>query len=104
MNEFQFNCPKCGQNILAAAQWSGRAMTCPSCATRMIIPPEPSAALKKSGRRPMGMEAPPAERIRVKVPPKTGGGSTSPRRPKKSRPSLGPGPATSPRKKGVNDA
>ncbi|MCU0783951.1 MAG: hypothetical protein MUF81_07865 [Verrucomicrobia bacterium] len=38
MNEFKFNCPKCGQHILANASWIGRRIKCPSCGTRIAVP------------------------------------------------------------------
>jgi hypothetical protein len=37
MKEFRFNCPTCGQHILANAEWIGRRITCPSCDTRLTI-------------------------------------------------------------------
>jgi DNA-directed RNA polymerase subunit RPC12/RpoP len=47
MNEFKFDCPTCGQHILAAHEWIGREIDCPSCNTRLTIPP-PQKALKKT--------------------------------------------------------
>ena len=77
MNDFQFDCPKCGQNILAAADWAGRRMTCPSCETRITIP-DPTATPKKGRSRPLATEVPPKVRIRVKLPPKTGANPANP--------------------------
>jgi len=39
MSEFKFNCPKCGQHILANEEWGGRPIDCPACNTRITIPP-----------------------------------------------------------------
>jgi hypothetical protein len=38
MREFKFNCPACGQHILADVDWIGNQMSCPSCETRILIP------------------------------------------------------------------
>ena len=46
--EFKFNCPTCGQHILAAAAWIGRQIECPSCDTNITIPSPPKEE-KKSG-------------------------------------------------------
>jgi DNA-directed RNA polymerase subunit RPC12/RpoP len=37
--EFKFNCPNCGQHIMAATEWSGLGISCPSCYNRITIPP-----------------------------------------------------------------
>src|ERR1043165_6136528 len=42
--EFKFNCPACGQHILAASEWSGRRINCPSCEATMTIPSPPKEA------------------------------------------------------------
>jgi len=47
MNDFKFNCPKCGQHILANAAWIGRPVNCPSCDTRISIPAPEKPAKKK---------------------------------------------------------
>lgn len=36
--EFKFNCPSCGQHILANTAWVGRKFKCPSCNGQMKIP------------------------------------------------------------------
>ena len=46
MKEFTFNCPTCGQPILASKDWEGRQMNCPSCNTRITI----TAAAKRKKR------------------------------------------------------
>ena len=72
MDEFQFNCPQCGQHILVTAKWSGRRMACPSCETRFIIPAMPG----KNGGAPSAARpaivAPPKVKVRVKLPTKPG--------------------------------
>ena len=47
MNEFKFNCPKCGQHILANAAWIGRRLNCPSCDVSIAVP-APAKAQKKN--------------------------------------------------------
>ena len=37
MKEFTFNCPTCGQPILASKDWEGREMNCLSCDTRITV-------------------------------------------------------------------
>jgi len=54
MKEFTFNCPTCGQPILASKDWAGRRMKCPSCETRIVIkvptrPPKPKQHLPRTG-------------------------------------------------------
>ncbi len=46
--EFKFKCSSCGQNILAATEWSGRKINCPSCQTGITIP----AMAKGTKRKP----------------------------------------------------
>src|SRR5690349_18644376 len=46
MKEFKFNCPTCGQHILANTEWSGRKINCPSCQSQITIP-SPKAAKRK---------------------------------------------------------
>lgn len=48
MSEFKFNCPKCAQRILAASDWVGRQIDCPSCKTKIAIPSPAKPAAKKS--------------------------------------------------------
>lgn len=48
MSEFKFNCPKCAQRILAASDWVGRQIDCPSCKTKISIPSPAKPAAKKS--------------------------------------------------------
>jgi hypothetical protein len=47
MSEYKFNCPGCGQHILANEEWGGRQINCPSCKTRITIP-SPAKELKKN--------------------------------------------------------
>jgi DNA-directed RNA polymerase subunit RPC12/RpoP len=47
MKEFTFNCPTCGQPILATKDWTGRPMNCPSCETRIVIPARTQVTRKK---------------------------------------------------------
>ncbi len=49
MNDFKFKCPRCGQHILANAEWIGRPLECPSCNTRITVPaPQPRPKKKES--------------------------------------------------------
>jgi DNA-directed RNA polymerase subunit RPC12/RpoP len=48
MTEFKFNCPKCAQRILAASDWVGRQIDCPSCKSKIAIPSPAKPAAKKS--------------------------------------------------------
>jgi len=45
--EFKFNCPTCGQHILAATEWSGRQLECPSCEKQITVPAPPKDKKKK---------------------------------------------------------
>jgi hypothetical protein len=38
IKEFKFNCPTCGQHMVAETEWSGRRINCPSCDTGITIP------------------------------------------------------------------
>lgn len=59
MNEFKFNCPTCGQHILAAHEWIGRRIDCPSCQSKITIPhPEKVKKQGPSVRSP-GKQSPP---------------------------------------------
>lgn len=42
--EFKFKCPTCGQRILAATDWIGLGISCPSCQSRITIPAPAAAA------------------------------------------------------------
>lgn len=46
MKEFTFDCPTCGQPILASKDWEGRQMNCPSCNTGITI----TATVKRKKR------------------------------------------------------
>ncbi len=74
MNEFKFDCPKCGQHILAVADWSGRRIECPSCESKITIPPAPKLP-KKSARatQPIStpLPKPPDARLKVAAPTNT---------------------------------
>jgi DNA-directed RNA polymerase subunit RPC12/RpoP len=48
MKEFTFNCPTCGQPILAKRDWVGRQMKCPSCDTRITITVPAKGSSKKT--------------------------------------------------------
>ncbi len=58
MNEFKFNCPTCGQHILANAEWVGRRINCPSCETDLTIPAPTKTAKKKTQPVPPAPAAP----------------------------------------------
>ena len=47
MSEFKFNCPTCGQHILANENWVSRKINCPSCNSRIAVPP-PAKEPKKA--------------------------------------------------------
>ena len=79
MSEFKFNCSGCGQHILANEEWGGRQINCPSCNTRITVPP-PAKELKKNVS-----VVPAAKRER----PKTRGGT-----PQTDKPAKRPGAAT----------
>jgi len=51
--EFKFNCPTCGQHILAATEWSRRRVNCPSCQTKLTIPAPPKEAKKPAPVLPL---------------------------------------------------
>lgn len=61
MKEFKFNCPACGQHILAQEQWSSRRISCPSCKTEIEIP-SPGKGLTTKVR---GASGRPATRLNV---------------------------------------
>ncbi len=52
--EFKFNCPTCGQHILAATEWCGRNIECPSCQAEIIIPEPPKEKKKPAPAMPPG--------------------------------------------------
>ncbi len=65
MSEFKFNCPGCGQHILANDRWVGRRINCPSCNTRITVPPPAKEAKKAKLAVPPGS---PGQRGRPKLP------------------------------------
>jgi hypothetical protein len=71
MNEFKFNCPTCGQHILAAHDWIGRRIDCPSCKSNLTIPhPEKIKKPGPPGKPPVPKPATPrsGETRQVKAP------------------------------------
>lgn len=79
MNEFKFDCPTCGQHILAAHEWIGRKIDCPSCNTSLTIraPEEPSdkgpkaaAASPKPPLRSPGTKTKPGQSLPASPSPK----------------------------------
>lgn len=71
MNEFKFNCPTCGQHILAAHDWIGRRIDCPSCKSNLTIPhPEKIKKPGPPGKPPVPKPATPrsGETRQVKPP------------------------------------
>jgi hypothetical protein len=62
MSEYKFNCPGCGQHILANEEWGGRRINCPSCNTRITVP---SPAKQPKQNAPV---MPPAQGARPKLP------------------------------------
>jgi len=48
MKEFKFNCPTCGQHILAPADSSGQKINCPSCQSQITIPTGPTESKNPS--------------------------------------------------------
>jgi DNA-directed RNA polymerase subunit RPC12/RpoP len=95
MSEFKFNCPKCGQHILANEEWGDRQIDCPSCNTRITIPPTTKVPKKQAPA------VVPAPKVRQRLPgmdvPAKAGGAVStpaPRAPVSGKES--PAAATSP--------
>jgi len=87
MNEFKFNCSKCGQHILANASWIGRRLNCPSCDTRITVPAPPKPPKKKE---PVGSAA---AGTNAKLP-----GATVPVKPPVKADKTSPAPAKAPEK------
>lgn len=80
IKEFKFNCPSCGQRILAQTEWSGRRINCPSCETRIIIPPPAKAQQKKTQVLPSAAKTDStsaAGATRVAIPSKPSPGPTA---------------------------
>jgi hypothetical protein len=50
MNEFKFDCPVCGQHILADSAWRGCHINCLSCNTRITVPAASKARPNSPGR------------------------------------------------------
>lgn len=65
--EFKFDCPKCGQHILAARAWVGLEISCPSCQTRIVIPSPPSG---EASLQPATSPQRAKPTIRIELPPK----------------------------------
>lgn len=65
MSEFKFNCPGCGQHILANEKWVGRKINCPSCNTRITVPPP---AKEAKDAKPVVPPDAPGQRGRPKLP------------------------------------
>lgn len=59
MSEFKFNCPGCGQHILANEEWVGRPIECPSCKKRITIPPRTTTAKESAQVAPPTAEPKP---------------------------------------------
>jgi DNA-directed RNA polymerase subunit M/transcription elongation factor TFIIS len=71
--EFKFDCPTCGQHILAATAWIGREIHCPSCETAIKVIPPASKAKKSTQARPAKSAPKPKATgriIRVSLPPR----------------------------------
>ena len=69
--EFKFNCPTCGQHILAATEWCGRKIDCPSCQTSITIPELPKEKKKPAPVMPPSPTTHPnysSRPIRVELP------------------------------------
>ena len=69
--EFKFNCPTCGQHILAATEWCGRKINCPSCQTSITIPELPKEKKKPAPVMPPSPTTHPnysSRPIRVELP------------------------------------
>ena len=84
MRDYKFNCPGCGQHILANEKWVGRRINCPSCNTRITVPSQ--AKEPKKGEPVM----PPGQGARPKLP----GGLLQANKPaKETRAASAPAPA-----------
>ncbi len=44
MAEFEFGCPRCGQNIRCDQLWTGHQIQCPSCQQEITVPDAPAPA------------------------------------------------------------
>jgi len=64
MSDFKFACPECGQHITIAAEFESRRIDCPSCQTKLIVPPPP----KQRGELPLATLAQPAARPKSSAP------------------------------------
>ena len=64
-NEFKFDCPKCGQHILAARAWAGRQIHCPSCETQLTIPPPPEEGFKPASELSPRPDSTPAKNVKA---------------------------------------
>ena len=80
--EFKFNCPTCGQHILAATEWCGRKINCPSCQAEITIPEPPKEKKKPAPVMPPSPATHPnysSKPIRVDLPAKEPAPATTPK-------------------------
>lgn len=67
-----FACTNCKKSLFAQENYAGRAVLCPSCSTRNIIPPAPGQTVTSSDPLVVDMEVAPAETPPAEcVPPNT---------------------------------
>lgn len=50
MVEFNFSCPRCGQNIQCATSYSGKQINCPVCQKPIMVPPALSSVAQPGER------------------------------------------------------
>ncbi len=80
--EFKFNCPTCGQHILAATEWCGRQINCPSCQAGITIPEPPKEKKKPAPVMPPNPATHPnysSKPIRVDLPAKEPAPASTPK-------------------------
>ena len=72
MSEIQFDCPKCGHNLIVDAEGAGMSVPCPGCSGQIIIPTSPSESsgpkdLSKGRQRLSGHNHEPLQRMIIAI-------------------------------------
>lgn len=73
MNEIDFVCPHCGQELSAPAEYAGETIDCPACRQSFTVP-APGAAPAPAPDAPAPQTAPASEEekgktVRIELPP-----------------------------------